>query len=83
VWLIYALQVFGRLTNEGAGSASLIVLALAAFLAGVYSDWRLSILGVILGVASVGFAYVESVALIIVPLLAVALIALVLYIRRS
>jgi len=83
VWLIYALLVFGRMNNEAAGSATLIVLALAAFLAGVYADWRLSVLGIVLGVASVGFAYVESVALIIVPLLAVALIGLVLYIRRG
>ena len=83
VWLIYALLVFGRMTNEAAGSATLIVLALASFLAGVYADWRLSVLGIVLGIASVGFAYVESVALIIVPLLAVALIILVLYIRRA
>jgi len=83
VWLIYALLVFGRMTNEAAGSATLIVLALSAFLAGVYADWRLSVLGIILGLASVGFAYVESVALIIVPLLGIALIALVLYIRRG
>ncbi|MEO8603123.1 MAG: hypothetical protein ABI629_11160 [bacterium] len=83
VWLIYALLVFGRMNNEAAGSATLIVLALSAFLAGVYSDWRLSVLGLVLGVASVGFAYVESVALIVVPLLAVALIGLVLYIRRA
>ena len=83
VWLIYALLVYGRMNNEAAGSATLVVLALSAFLAGVYSDWRLSVLGLVLGVASVGFAYVESVALIVVPLLAVALIGLVLYIRRG
>jgi len=83
VWLIYVLLVFGRMNNEAAGSATLVVLALAAFLAGVYSDWRISVLGIVLGLASVGFAYVESVALIVVPLLAVALIGLVLYIRRA
>jgi hypothetical protein len=83
VWLIYVLLVFGRMNNEAAGSATLVVLALAAFLAGVYSDWRISVLGIVLGLASVGFAYVESVALIVVPLLAVALIGLLIYIRRA
>ena len=60
---------YGRMTSEAAGSAVLVVLALAAFLAGVYTDWRLSVLGVVLGVAVIGFAYVERVALVIVPLL--------------
>jgi hypothetical protein len=82
VLLIYVLQRYGRMTNEGAGSAVLVVLALAAFLAGVYSDWRLSVLGIVLGGAVVGFAYVERVALVIVPILLVAVIGLVLYMRR-
>lgn len=82
VLLIYALQVYGRMTNESAGSAVLVVLALAAFLAGVYSDWRLSVLGLVLGATVIGFAYVERVALVAVPILALALIGLVLYIRR-
>jgi hypothetical protein len=82
VAIIYVLQAYGRLTNEGAGSAVLIVLALAAFLAGVYTDWRLSVLGIILGLAVVAFAWVESAALIIVPVLLVAVVALVLVMRR-
>jgi hypothetical protein len=82
VLLIYVLQHYGRMTNEAAGSAVLVVLALAAFLAGVYSDWRLSVLGLVLGVTVIGFAYVERVALVIVPLLLVAMIGLVIYIRR-
>lgn len=83
VMLIYVLQVYGRMTSEAAGSAVLVVLALAAFLAGVYSDWRLSVLGLVLGAAVIGFAYVERVALVVVPLLVLALIGLVLYIRRQ
>jgi hypothetical protein len=83
VWLIDVLLIYGRMTNEAAGSATLVVLALSSFLAGVYADWRMSVLGIVLGVASIGFAYVESVALIVVPLLAIALIGLVLYIRRA
>lgn len=82
VLLIYVLQIYGRMTSEAAGSAVLVVLALATFLAGVYTDWRLAVLGLVLGGAVVGFAYVERVALVIVPLLLVALIGLILYMRR-
>jgi len=82
VLLIYVLQIYGRMTSEAAGSAVLVVLALATFLAGVYTDWRLAVLGLILGGTVIGFAYVERVALVIVPLLLVALIGLVIYIRR-
>ena len=71
------------MASEAAGSAVLVVLALATFLAGVYSDWRLSVLGIVLGVTVIGFAYVERVALVAVPLFLLALIGLVLYIRRQ
>jgi hypothetical protein len=82
VLLIYVLQIYGRMTAEGAGSAVLVVLALAAFLAGVHTDWRLSVLGVVLGVAVIGFAYVERAALVVVPILLVALVGLIFYMRR-
>ena len=82
VLLIYVLQIYGRMTNEAAGSAVLVVLALATFLAGVYTDWRLSVLGVVLGIAVIGFAYVERAALVVISILLVALVGLVLYMRR-
>ena len=82
VLLIYVLQIYGRMTNEAAGSAVLVVLALATFLAGVYTDWRLSVLGVVLGVAVIGFAYVERAALVVISILLLALVGLVLYMRK-
>ena len=82
VLLIYVLQAYGRMTAEGAGSAVLVVLSLAAFLSGVHTDWRMSVLGIVLGGAVIGFAYVERVALVIVPILIVAVIGLVLYMRK-
>lgn len=82
VMLIYVLQVYGRMTSEAAGSAVLVVLALSAFLAGVHTDWRLSVLGIVLGLTVIGFAYLERVALVIVPVLLVALVGLILYMRR-
>jgi hypothetical protein len=83
VLLIYVLQAYGRMTSEAAGSAVLVVLALATFLAGVYTDWRLSVLGIVLGITVVGVAYVERVALVIVPILLIAIIGLVVYMRRA
>src|SRR5215831_9668965 len=50
VYLVYLLQRTGRLANEAAGDAALILIALAAFLSGVHSDWRLMVLGVVLGI---------------------------------
>jgi hypothetical protein len=82
VMLIYQLQHYQRMPAEAAGPAVLVVLALAAFLAGLYSDWRLSALGIVLGAAVIGFTFLERAALVIVPLLLFALIALVVYIRR-
>lgn len=83
VYLIYLLQSTGRMANEAAGSAVLIVLALAAFLAGIYADWRLSVLGVVLGVAAAAFAVLEQIVwLVVLPAMAIGLIALLFYMRR-
>ncbi|MGD9763800.1 MAG: hypothetical protein AB7V27_08820 [Candidatus Binatia bacterium] len=83
VYLIYLLHSTGRMTNEAAGSAVLIVLALAAFLAGIYADWRLSVLGLVLGVAAAAFAVLEQVVWIVVmPALVIGIVVLVVYMRR-
>jgi hypothetical protein len=83
VYLIYLLESTGRMPNEAAGSAALIVLALAAFLAGIYADWRLSVLGVVLGVAAAAFAMLDQIVwLVVLPALAIGLIVLLLYMRR-
>lgn len=83
VYLIYLLHSTGRMANEAAGSAVLIVLALAAFLAGIYADWRLSVLGVVLGVAAAAFAVLEQIVwLVVLPAMVIGLVALALYMRR-
>jgi hypothetical protein len=83
-YLMYLLQTTGRMTNEAAGSATLVVLALAAFLAGVHGDWRLSVLGIVLGATAVGFALLEQFAWIVaLPALALLVIGLVVYMRRG
>jgi len=82
VYLIYLLQSTGRMENEAAGLAALIVIALASFLAGVHSDWRLIVLGLVLGVTVVGFAVLEQIIWVVaLPSLLILLISVVWYIR--
>jgi hypothetical protein len=83
MYLVYLLLATGRLTNEAAGSSTLVVLALGSFLAGVYGDWRMALLGVALGATAVGFAILEQfVWVIALPALAIGVIALIIYMRR-
>jgi hypothetical protein len=84
VYLIYLLQSTGRMENEAAGLAALIVIALAAFLAGVHSDWRLMVLGLVLGVTVVGFAILEQIIwVVVIPALLIIIIAIGIYIRTK
>src|SRR5262249_6324028 len=84
VYLIYLLQSTGRMANEAAGLAAVIVIALASFLAGAHSDWRLMVLGVVLALMMVGFAILEQVIWVIVlPALLVIAVAVVIYMRRA
>ena len=84
VYLIYLLQSTGRMANEAAGLAALIVIALSAFLAGVHTDWRLMILGGALAATAVGFAVLEQIIWIVaLPALVIMIVAVVLYMRGS
>lgn len=82
VYLIYLLQSTGRMENEAAGLAALIVIALASFLAGVHSDWRLLVLGAVLGLTVVGFAVLEQIIwIVVIPALLILIIGLIVYMR--
>jgi len=85
VCLIYMLQRTGRMENEAAGLTALVVIALASFLAGVHSDWRLMVLGVVLGITVVGFAILETIFiwLVVAAIAALAIAGIVFYLRRS
>jgi len=83
MYLIYLMQSTGRMQNEAAGLTALIVIALSSFLAGVHSDWRLMVLGAVLGATVVSFAVLEQLIWIVVlPVLLILVVAVVLYIRR-
>jgi len=84
VYLIYLLQSTGRMENEAAGLAALIVIALASFLAGAHSDWRLMVLGTVLALMMVGFAILEQIIwVVMLPALLIIGLAVALYLYRA
>jgi hypothetical protein len=60
VYLIFMLQRTGRLNQEDAGLVALIALALTTLLAGVHFDWRLIVLGALLGLTAAAAALVDQ-----------------------
>jgi hypothetical protein len=58
--LVYFLFHSGRLDSENTGLVILLILALATFLAGLRQDWRLCLLGVLLGGALILATYLEE-----------------------
>jgi len=58
--LVYFLFQSGRLDSENTGLVILLILALATFLAGLRLDWRLCLLGVLLGGALILATYMEE-----------------------
>jgi hypothetical protein len=60
VFLVYFLLHTGRLDNENTGLIILLLLALTTFFAGIHLGWRLFIVGIFLGLALIGAAYLEE-----------------------
>jgi len=58
--LVYFLFQSGRLDSENTGLVILLILALATFLAGLRLDWRLCLLGILLGGALILATYMEE-----------------------
>ena len=84
VYLIYLLQSTGRMENEAAGLSALIVMSLASFLAGVHGDWRMMIVGVVLGLMVVVFAVLEQIIWVIaIPALLIIIVIAALYLRAK
>ena len=60
VYLVFMLEQTGRLNREDAGLVALLALSLTTLLAGVHFDWRLMLLGGLLGVTAACAAFVEE-----------------------
>ncbi len=69
-WLGYVATIYlvfllsgrdtGRLNNVDVGLVALMILSFATFSAGVTASWRISVVGVFLGIAVVAIALVEE-----------------------
>jgi hypothetical protein len=70
--LVYFFIAAGRFTNADTGLVNGLILALGTFACGVYVNWRLMVVGVAVGLATVVAAYVEQYLWV---LLGVALVA--------
>lgn len=81
VRLVYLLLHTGRLDNENTGLIILLVLALTTFFAGIHLGWRLFIVGIFLGVALIGAAYMEEFVWIFL-IIAIVVIAILLLLKR-
>jgi hypothetical protein len=83
VYLVYLLEQTGRLNRDDAGVVARLALALTTLLAGVHFDWRLGVLGVLLGATAASAALIEEFFwLLLIPALIAGAIA-VLWQRRS
>ena len=79
--LIYWLETAGRVTHEDAGLIALIAVALTTFLAGVHFEWRMLVLGLVLGVAAAVAVLVQEFLWIL--LLPTALLGLAVLVWRN
>lgn len=60
IYLVFFLEQAGRLNREDAGLVSLLLLTVATLLAGVHFDWRLFVVGVLLGITTACVSIVEE-----------------------
>ena len=58
--LVFIFIGAGRLTNADTGLFNGVVLALGTYTCGVYANWRLSVIGIALGLGTAAVAYVEQ-----------------------
>jgi hypothetical protein len=84
VWAIFLFERTGRLNRDDAGLVALLAVALTTILAGVHFDWRLAVLGVLLGLAAGAAAMVEEFFwMLLIPALLLGAAALLWQRRRE
>jgi hypothetical protein len=71
VQLVYLLLHAGRLDNENTGLVIPLLLALTVYASGVHLEWRLCVVGVLLGLALIMPTYLEEFIWLIMILMAV------------
>ena len=92
-WLAYLIVIYlvfllsatdtGRLNNVDVGLVALLILAFATLSAGITASWRISLVGVFLGIAVVAIALVEEYIWALLIPLALIIIGAFLFRRRK
>jgi hypothetical protein len=84
VSLVFVLYSTGKLNAPDSGLVALLVLALATFLAGVYGDGRMSLIGILLGAVVGGAALLEKfIWMIALPLIAALVLGMIWWRRKK
>ncbi len=82
IWLVFLPVVQHNLNSDITGNILLIILALSTFLAGVYLNWRLCVVGILLGFGVIITSMLDqSVFLILVIAVGITIISI--FWRRS
>lgn len=75
IYMVFVLYRMNWLSDQESGVLALLVLALAAFLSGVHTDWHFCIIGLVLGALVAGVALVQEFLWMLVLPLGVAALA--------
>jgi len=84
IYLVFLLHSTGRLNDADAGLVALLTLAMSTFFAGVHSDWRICLVGIILGSAVGGAAMVEEFFwMLLIPLVVAVAVGIIWWRHRT
>jgi hypothetical protein len=76
IQLMFLFIAAGRLDNPDAGLVNGLILALGAFVSGIYTSWRMILLGVVLALGTAFVAVVEQYLWVLLALAIVTIAAL-------
>lgn len=76
IQLVHYFVFSGRMANADIGLTNGVLLALGTYLFGVYSNWRMAVIGLALAVATAGIAFIEEFIWFLFIVTAVALLIL-------
>ncbi|EFK11732.1 conserved hypothetical protein [delta proteobacterium NaphS2] len=86
IYLVFILsaKATNRLNNVDVGLVALLILSFATFSAGITASWRISVVGVFLGIAVVAIAlFEEYIWVVLIPLALIIIGAFLLRHRKS
>jgi hypothetical protein len=83
IYLVFFLEDSGQLNREDAGLVSLLLLTVTTLSAGVHFDWRIFVVGLLLGVVTACVAFVEEFVWVLVVAALIAGVVLYFWPRRK